>query len=292
MNIMPRKIIGENLKNEIRSFYQIKPITIREVGKEFNLSEPTVIKILGDMPRWPKNKILNPEINEDYFEVIDNERKAYFIGLMISDGNVFVPKNGGSLWASITLANEDKYILEEFRKDMRVNNIVASDGRGCSYMVVRSNKIGNDLSKYGIVPHKTLISYLPKNIDDVYMRHVIRGLMDGDGCISMRQTKRRFEHAVSFSGTHVLMSEISQYIKNVLDLNANLKVYDYKDRHLSEFKIQGIEDIHKFLTWIFYDATIFLKRKRAKYDIFLEHYHLEQGNTEVISRITQGLETP
>ena len=83
MNIMPRKIIGENLKNEIRSFYQIKPITIREVGKEFNLSDPTIIKILGDTPRWPKNKILNPEINEDYFEVIDNERKAYFIGLMI-----------------------------------------------------------------------------------------------------------------------------------------------------------------------------------------------------------------
>jgi hypothetical protein len=42
--------------------------------------------------------------------------------------------------------------------------------------------MAEDLSKYGVVPRKSYYTYLPK-IDDKYMNHLIRGILDGDGSI-------------------------------------------------------------------------------------------------------------
>lgn len=42
--------------------------------------------------------------------------------------------------------------------------------------------MAKDLSKYGVIPRKTLVSFLP-TIDDQYMNHLIRGILDGDGSI-------------------------------------------------------------------------------------------------------------
>ena len=256
------KILSEEFKNELREFYKSKPMGFDVLVEKYKISPPTIIKILGDAPRWPKHLLFSPEMDEDYFSVIDNERKAYFIGLIISDGNVFVSSGGRSKSTSITLSGEDKYILEEFKKDLKVNTAVANDGRGCNYVAVRSDKIADDLAKYGIVPRKSLKTYLPTNIDEKYMRHLIRGIMDGDGNIRMNETKRRYIHSVSFTGTHRLMSDISDYISEKLSFKKRPKVYDYEDRHLSEIKIQNIEDINKLLSWLYKDATIYLTRKR------------------------------
>ena len=289
---MARKYITEQLKSEIREYYKTRPMGLKTLREEFGLSNPTLIKILGDIPRWPKTVVFNPNLNEDYFQNVDNEIKAYFIGLLISDGNVFVPKNGGSKSTSITLDKEDKYILEIFRKELGANNIVANDGRGCCYMAIRSNKIANDLSMYGIVPRKSLITYLPKNIDNGLMRHVIRGILDGDGNLYMKQTKSRHLHRVSFAGSHRLMEDIAIYLHENDIIHMAPKVYDYQDRNLSELKIQSIEDVHNFLSWIYDDATLFMERKHDKYNVFLDYYHLKQGNTEVSSGIAKGSETP
>lgn len=87
---MPSKIITEQMKQEIKDFYLSKPMTLTEVGKKFNLSRVTVSRILEGIPRYSKAKINNPNMDERFFQNIDREDKAYFLGLMISDGNVFV----------------------------------------------------------------------------------------------------------------------------------------------------------------------------------------------------------
>ena len=72
------------------------------------------------------------------------------------------------------------------------------------------------------------------------MPDLIRGVFDGDGSIQVKMNKdNRFLHGFSFCGTHQLMQNISDYIFKTLELITKPKVYNYKDRQLSEIKIQN-----------------------------------------------------
>ena len=86
---MPKHITEEKEQNII-SFYCSSPTTIRYVAKKFNVSIPSVIKILNkhNITRWTKAQQFSPELKEDYFETINTEYKAYFLGLLLTDGNV------------------------------------------------------------------------------------------------------------------------------------------------------------------------------------------------------------
>lgn len=278
-----RKIITEELKQNIKDYYQSRPMTIGEVCKKFSLSSPTVLKNLKDIKKYSKTKIYNPELDEDFFSNIDTESKAYFLGLIISDGNIFDPTNSehpGQKWVSITLQNDDSYILQNFKNDIKSSIKISEDGRGSSCISIRSNKMADDLEKYGVVPRKSFITRFPFEIDKKYYRHVIRGIMDGDGSIQAHLTKNittdkiRFLHNISFCGSHRLMCEIVDVIMSCLKLKVQPTVYDYKNRTLSEFKIQNVDDMKTFGEWIYKDSTVYLLRKKEQYDKFKEYYNL------------------
>ena len=65
------------------------------------------------------------------------------------------------------------------------------------------------------------------------------------------------------------------YFQKHLDLIGVISVYDYKNKQLSDFKIQTIQDIYTLGEWMYRDATIYLKRKRNKYLEFKKHYNLD-----------------
>lgn len=273
------KIISEKLKNEIIAFYQSKPMTLKEVADRFNLSNPTIGKILKDVPRYTKAKIKNPNLDEYFFESIDSEAKAYFLGLLIADGNVFKDGTGRQASISITLDLKDEYMLNKFKESLNANTSIGKDGRGCGQIAVRSNIMAQDLAKYGVVPRKTELTFLPENIPEDFMPHLIRGIFDGDGSIQAKLNEKddrnRFLHSISFCGTHRLMEQISEYCYRTLNLNIKPKVYDYADRNLSDIKIQNIEDIYALGEWLYKDATIYLIRKKESYTRFKEHYDLK-----------------
>lgn len=253
-------------------------MTIAAVAKHFGISSPTAGKILKDVPRYSKAKLNNPNMDEHFFETIDSEAKAYFLGLIISDGNVFIEENNSSnrqASISITLDLADEYMLQEFKKAVKANTSIGHDGRGCGQIAVRSDIMASDLAKYGVIPRKTLHTYLPE-VPEEYLSHLIRGIFDGDGSIQAKENpnSNRFLHSISFCGTHRLMEDIAQVCKK-LKLQQIPTVYDYKDKNLSDIKIQNINDIYHFGEWIYKDATIYLTRKKETYENFKDHYNLE-----------------
>ena len=289
---MPSKIITEEIKNNIVVFYESKPMTIKTVCNKFNLSEPTVLKILKEknISVYKKAKLYNPDLVEDFFHNINTEEKAYFLGLLIADGNVFIDENNpeANRQASIscTLDEEDVYLLEKFKECVKTNTKISSDGRGCFQIAVRSNIMAEDLKQYGIVQRKSFSTYFPKTISDLYIPHLIRGILDGDGSVQFRENKRGggYLHNISFCGSHQLMEDLSNIIFDSLNLFTRPRVYDYKDRYLSEIKIQRADDIRGFGNWIDSGANIYMIRKKEKFDMFLNFY----GNTEVSSGIAKG----
>lgn len=271
---MASKIITEELKQEIIEFYKSRPMAMKAVCEKFNLSSPTVGKILKDIPKYSKASIFNPELDEKFFSVIDTEEKAYFLGLLISDGNVFQDGTGRQSSISITLDSKDEYMLKKFRDVLRASTSIAHDGRGCSQVAIRSDKMAQDLFQYGVVPRKSKLTYLPTNISKDMYPHLIRGIFDGDGSIQAHVHGARFLHSISFCGTHKLMQGIVDYLKENLELTGALSVYDYQHKDLSDFKLQRIQDIHTFGEWMYKDATVFLERKRRAYLEFKEYYNL------------------
>lgn len=280
---MPRKIITNEIKDEIIEFYLSYPMTLKTVSERFDICIPTVIKILKNTPKYKKTIIYNPGVNERYFEIIDSDEKAYFLGLLIADGNVFIPKKDGrSASISLTLDMNDSYMLSNFNNALGLNHTIWSDSRGCGQVAIRSNIMAEDLSKFGIIPNKTLHTYLP-NINSMFYSGLIRGILDGDGCIQchMNVKTNKHYHNISFCGTHKLMEDISNLLNNALHLKIRPKVYDYKNRNLSEIKIQNIEDIIKVGNWVYANAQLFLKRKYDKYCQLLKYYESAHVNTEV-----------
>lgn len=272
---MPRKVITEELKEEIIKYYLSQPMTMKQVEDKYELSHPTITKILKDVPKYTKAKLNNPNMKEHFFQEINEEAKAYFLGLLISDGNVFKDNTGRQASISITLDLKDEYMLEKFKEVLQANTSVGYDGRGCGQIAVRSNIMAEDLAKYGVVPRKSYNTYLPL-ISKEMMPHLIRGIFDGDGSIMAKSNPNndghnRFLHSISFCGTHQLMEDISNYILE--NLGIKTAVYDYKDRNLSELKIQNIDNIAKFGYWIYRNSTIFLNRKKDIFNDFLKHYN-------------------
>ena len=269
------KILTEEFKKEIRDFYLIYPMSYTYVAKKFHICKPTVAKILAGLPVYTRSVIFSPELQENYFNVIDSERKAYFLGLIVSDGNVFVhdgKRIHNQSKVSITLDSHDEYLLDIFKSELRSNRVITHDGRGCSEIMISSSTMVNDLSKYGIVPRKSFFTKLPDNIPDEFLGAFIRGVLEGDGNVTYKETKRRFVHVISFCGSHQLMCDIGDKLHELGIITHKRKVYDYKDRVLSEFKISRKDDIFSLYSWMYKDATVYMKRKKDKFDFIRRFY--------------------
>lgn len=197
--------------------------------------------------------------NHNYFDDIDTEKKAYFLGLIISDGCV-MDNNTINLGLSI----EDSYLIEEFGKEIgftgkyyiRERKKPKKDGTLGRMFVIRfiSKQMAESLSKYGVIPRKTGYEYLPDNIDERFMPALIRGIFDGDGTVYMSKYLR-----FGFYGSHRLCEQILEYFNF-----EGISVFDKKS--VSTFITQRVIYVQRFYNIIYNNATIYMTRKKIKFD--------------------------
>ena len=97
-------------------------MAIEECAKTYNVSPATIIKILDGfkIKRWSKSVLFSPDLDEHYFDAIDTPQKAYWLGLLMTDGCVYAKKEK-SLRLCLTLKTEDKYLIEQFLSDLKCN---------------------------------------------------------------------------------------------------------------------------------------------------------------------------
>lgn len=273
-------------KEEIISFYKSKPMTIEYLSTKFNLCSPTIIKILNQyrIKRYTKVQLYSPELEESFFEKIDSEYKAYFLGLIITDGCIY-KKNSRQNLVSLTIKEEDKYILETFKKCIKSNKYITSDRRGCYSINILSNKMVKDLEKYGIGENKSLNTVFPRNIDKELYPHLIRGIIDGDGSISFYSRSGRKVHRKAVrlcQGNEQFLKDIVYFLyKNVGIIP--VKTFKEKDNLWSIAYVTN-DSNYKLINYLYKDSNIFLKRKKFLCDKILEEIKsYKQGNTEITS---------
>lgn len=131
------------------------------------------------------------QIKENYFDKIDTEEKAYFMGFFYADG--YNSKNGSSLVISLNIKDID--ILYRFSNMILGEEHVSIYDRGPkgkeAVFRINSKDLCHRFSELGCPNCKTYTLEFPKWIDDDLLRHFVRGYFDGDGSIilSSRQAK-------------------------------------------------------------------------------------------------------
>lgn len=215
--------------------------------------------------------------DENYFQSIDSEDKAYWLGFLYADGCVRESHNKDSskiksYVLEITLCDKDRKHLEKFREsidsDVPIKDkIVKLDDKkyGAVRMCVCCTKMCNDLIKLGCIPRKTYNMSFPNYeiVPECFMRDFIRGYFDGDGCICVPESSPSIIIA-NFTGMENMLSEIREYLfsHGIVDFK---NAYSQKNGNKAvELAFRG-DNVRSFLDYIYKDASIYLDRKYNKY---------------------------
>lgn len=215
--------------------------------------------------------------NYNYFETIDTEDKAYWLGFIYADGNV----NKARSTLRINLQARDNLHLSKLNKCVDGNfNIRIYDEKHGDKMylmcqiLVYSTKIVRDLMDKGVVPHKSNIITFPGLQNDL-IRHFIRGYFDGDGSVCERKHKKGPSDLVcSFTCGSL---EFLESLRVILFSN-DIKSYLVKDKRGEKYSLSlaGLQNPDTFLHYIYDDSTVYLDRKYIKKENLYKSLNIEQ----------------
>jgi hypothetical protein len=121
-------------------------------------------------------------LNENFFENIDSEEKAYWLGFISADGCINRNRHGNYIYLSVALNNKDHHHLELLGKSLGYGGPV-KDYDDYSKLVVSSRQITDSLKSLGVTERKSLIIKPWRGPADL-MSHYWRGVFDGDGILS------------------------------------------------------------------------------------------------------------
>lgn len=266
---MNRKLT-ESQKQEIVTKYLSNKYSTKDLAIEYDICISTVCRLLHKNNISLRNSRFN--FNQDYFETIDTEHKAYWLGFMYADGYV----NSKVNTVSLRLKSNDDYILKQFAKDLDSNipvkyyshthKLPNSDKMHTLHyasITICNEKIKEDLICQGCFENKTLILHFPFHIPIYLYKDFIRGYMDGDGCITYcgKQKCGVQEFKVSFCGTQEMLNGIQK----VFGYNKKLGKRWNDNKNNYTLDISGNRQVYDFLTTLYDNATIYLERKYERY---------------------------
>ena len=249
--------------NNIKNYYLNDKLNHREIGILYNVVPSLICQILKSL-NVSGRKYGNGKYTHDknYFKTINTIKKAYFLGFIVADGNVF--KNRFSM----NLQQRDSYILEKLKKDIQYTGPLTFKKRYLPHyqdaknLVIESKDIVSDLAKYGVVPRKSLISYFP-NIPKEFFSHFIRGIFDGDGTCNKNPSGQML---FSIVGTFELLNSIQDILVENCNLNKN-RIIKEKNKQIFILSYAGNHITKRIFDYIYKDCDdFFLTRKYEKFD--------------------------
>lgn len=276
---MYKKELTQKQKELILDCYCNQKLSIPKTSEKLNITTYLISKFLKENKL---TRIAGTERkyfhNEAYFENITTERQAYWLGVLYADGCVSKDNSNTGI---LRFSSIDKEWVEQFKIDINASNPVLEEihkkfNKSIWKIRLSSTKTFNDLCNYGCVPNKSLILKFPK-LPDELISHFIRGYFDGDGCISEKKYISGKNYTTLKTGFCTGSKEFIEELLKFLPVKHKL-IEKRKNRNLYECRF-SVNDSAKLYHYMYKDSTIWLQRKRDKF----EKYFIEKGSTTIIA---------
>lgn len=262
---MKQRRLSTEEKKELFEMYKTGKYTGKDLSYIFPITPVAINALLrrhGYTSKSQSELQRKYKINENLFDIIDTEEKAYILGLLYADGYNDTSRNS----VNLTLRESDKGILEDITKLVQPYKPLqyirkSSKERSNSYRLVIANKhISNKINELGCTKAKTFTTTFPteKQVPFKLQRHFIRGYFDGDGSISKGK-----QIEMSMTGTEEILISIQGIMMQELGFKKTKfdKRYKEKDDNIYTLRYSGRIQCIRFRDWIYKDASLYINRK-------------------------------
>ena len=272
---MPLQSKLEPNKNTIITEYLAGKSTVK-LGIAYDISSVSVGNFLrknGIALRNHSDCHRQYAIRQDFFDKIDTQEKAYFLGILYADGCNY------SMGVKIQLTGDDKEILVKLggliykqhrplhvRKARRL--IIKGKetfGNEAYVLDINNKRMAQVLSAHGLVPAKSLITIFPSCVSTELMPHFIRGYFDGDGSIGITKDNQM---AISILGTNSFCISMQANLAEV-GIKASI-CHAKKGRPTKQLAIHGNTAGRRLMDWLYQNSTLHMNRKYVRYQEILK----------------------
>lgn len=265
-----RKLTDEQ-KIEIVKLYQ-SGVSSLVLGKQFNVSSSNIrilLKNRGIKRRKSYETARKDHFNEQYFDVIDNENRAYWLGFIFGDGSV---NNGG---LSFILSCKDIAHLNKLSKDLSSNRLAYLKTPTLARIDFSSKYLAKSLNNIGIIPNKTYDCINLPKINHNLMPHFIRGYLDADGwfCKISRKTFYQLEIGLVCHKKEII-EQISEWFQSIGINTGYISCKHQASGDNWQYAIRGYENFSKIISVIYNKPNVYLDRKYTKIKSFITEFNL------------------
>lgn len=270
---------SEELHERIKYLYSVRNYTLKRISYDLLISTSGISSYLNKVNVKRRSYSDNNQKyarNKFYFDSIDSPNKAYILGLLYADGNNCVSHNA----ITLSLQEEDYDLLEVIRKELEYEHPLCHDllheknpnHKNQYRLVINDEHISQQLEALGVVNNKSLILSFPTFLRSDLIRHFVRGYFDGDGCVYY--DKKRNKCTTQTVGTYDVCSKISS-IMTALFINNNIRQPKQSiGKNTYIVSTSANVSSYKFLSWLYQDCELKMKRKYETYLYFCEKYLL------------------
>lgn len=171
---MKSKRLSCSEREDIAERYQ-KGDSVLSLSREFDISSQSIYSLLKT--RGIKREKRKYKHNEQYFDQIDTEEKAYWLGFFFADGTIDRNTFG------FHIGKMDEPHLHLFTKALASDHAITQTESGCRIRI-HSPHILSSMLKYGLRSPKSLNLVYPSFLSLDLQLDFIRGFFDGDGWVS------------------------------------------------------------------------------------------------------------
>lgn len=262
-------------KDEIISEYNSGK-NLGELSRKYNVGSGSIYYLLkknGVKFRTKNKGYRKYKIVDEFFDEINSQEKAYFLGFLYADGC----HSPSRYHIQMSLSEIDFEILDKLSKLIFENKplkykhgkYIKSPKTGKTYwgnpsylLTINNKHMSHSLLSHGLIQAKSLILKFPK-LEDNLIRHFVRGYFDGDGAISITNN----QISISILGTADFNGSLKEILKN-LNIKCSICAAK-KDSKVTQLVIHGNTCGRKFLKWIYNESIIHMARKYNKYQEIL-----------------------
>ena len=248
----------DSKKDEVISKYVDDGRSSNSIATDYGCDSSTILRQLKRWDIGRRKDRYNSTYNVDlsFFNVIDSEEKAYFLGLLLADGHV-------SKRNVIMLTLKDKDVLEKYLFAIKCNAPIRIDRYGNYAANITSKTLADALRNIGLHNRKSyevnirkVKSCVPKELE----HHFISGMFDGDGSIRVYNYEYLKNPQLHFGFTGLF--DVVEYVKNYF----GIKTKTVKESEITYTCVSSCrETIYKIYRSLYKNATVYMDRKYSTF---------------------------